>query len=228
MIDAEVAVDELAQAAVVVDRARARAAADEQLEARDAERVLHVDGDQADAEAVLGRRPDPVLARPRRRLAARSWYGTRQTSPTRSGRNAAGPAAAEKEANSPPDNLAPPRLRLASLGEVFGDPLIVPKQRLTRLDPVRGMGRLEPDDALGESRDLARRVIPRLAPGAAAVGQPPPRAMTWTKRGRPATGSSCRGDDVADRPTALLDAENLLATRQNRLARGQLQPPAAS
>ena len=61
---AEVAVDELAQAAVVVDGARARAPGDEQLEVRHAERVLHVDRQQADAERVLGRAADAVLLGP--------------------------------------------------------------------------------------------------------------------------------------------------------------------
>ena len=42
---AEVAVDESAQTTVVVDRSRARASGDEELEVRDAERVLDVDGE---------------------------------------------------------------------------------------------------------------------------------------------------------------------------------------
>ena len=62
---AEVAVDELAEPAVVVDRAGARATADEELEARDAEGVLDVDGEQADAERVVCGRPIAVLLRPR-------------------------------------------------------------------------------------------------------------------------------------------------------------------
>ena len=66
---AEVAVDELAQPAVVVNGAGARATADEELEARDAERVLDVDRQQAEAEGVAGRRPDLMARSPRRRLA---------------------------------------------------------------------------------------------------------------------------------------------------------------
>ena len=66
---AEVAIDPLAQAAAVVDRGGARAAGDEELEARDAERVLDVDGEQADAEAVLGGRAEGVLVGPGPRLA---------------------------------------------------------------------------------------------------------------------------------------------------------------
>jgi hypothetical protein len=62
---AEVAVDELAQAAVVVHCAGARPAAHEQLEAGDAEGVLDVDGQQAQAERVAGRRAKPVAVRPR-------------------------------------------------------------------------------------------------------------------------------------------------------------------
>src|SRR5207302_10085970 len=53
----------LAQAPAVVWRTR-----DEELESRGAERVLAVDGEQAGPNAVLGRGPDPVLLRPRRRL----------------------------------------------------------------------------------------------------------------------------------------------------------------
>src|SRR4029453_16284946 len=45
----EVPVDELAEAAVVVDRARAGTACDEELEGGDAERVLDVDGNETDA-----------------------------------------------------------------------------------------------------------------------------------------------------------------------------------
>src|SRR4051794_3847732 len=66
---AEVAVDELAQTMVVVDRARARAPRDEELEVRDAERVLDVHGEEADAKRVRRRRAETVLLGPRRRLA---------------------------------------------------------------------------------------------------------------------------------------------------------------
>ena len=60
----DVAVKEVAEAAVVVDGAGPGAAAHEQLEARDAEGVLDVDGDKADPVGVLCRRPKPVLERP--------------------------------------------------------------------------------------------------------------------------------------------------------------------
>ena len=66
---AEVAVDELAQPAVVVDRAAAGAARDEQLEVRDAEGVLDVHGEQADAPLVLPGGADAVLRGPGGRLA---------------------------------------------------------------------------------------------------------------------------------------------------------------
>src|SRR2546423_6526129 len=66
---AEVAVDELAQTTVVVDRARARAPGHEELEVRDAERVLDVDGKQAEPKGVLGGGAEPVLVGPSRRLA---------------------------------------------------------------------------------------------------------------------------------------------------------------
>src|SRR5829696_8304553 len=52
---AEVAVDELAQTTVVVHSARARAPRDEELEVRDAECVLDVDGEEAEAKGVLCR-----------------------------------------------------------------------------------------------------------------------------------------------------------------------------
>ena len=60
----QVAVDELAQPARVVQRAGARAAADEELEARRAERVLDVDDNERDAEPVLGGGREPVLVAP--------------------------------------------------------------------------------------------------------------------------------------------------------------------
>src|SRR3712207_1283456 len=47
---AKVAVDKLAQTTVVVYRARARAPSNEELEVRDAERVLDVDGEEAEGE----------------------------------------------------------------------------------------------------------------------------------------------------------------------------------
>jgi hypothetical protein len=50
---AEVAVDELAQTTVVVDRTRARAPSDEELEVRDAERILDVDSQEAEAKGIL-------------------------------------------------------------------------------------------------------------------------------------------------------------------------------
>ena len=85
---AEVAVDELAEPPVVVDRARSRPAADEELEARDAERVLDVDGEEADRGSSSVRSgPNPVLLDPdAERLGRARSYGTRHTSPTRSGR----------------------------------------------------------------------------------------------------------------------------------------------
>ena len=65
---ADVAVDELAEAARVVERARAGAAADEELEAGRAERVLDVDDDERDPEAIGGGRPQRVLLAPARRV----------------------------------------------------------------------------------------------------------------------------------------------------------------
>src|SRR5919107_4505221 len=64
----EVAIDELAQTPVVIDRARARTTGHEQLEARYAERVLHVDGQHAEAKRVLGRRTQAMTLGPRARL----------------------------------------------------------------------------------------------------------------------------------------------------------------
>ena len=65
----EVPVHEVAEPAVVVDGAGPGAAADEELEIRDAERVLDVDGEQADAEGVVCRRANRVLLGPRPCLA---------------------------------------------------------------------------------------------------------------------------------------------------------------
>src|SRR5215204_6936827 len=52
---ADVAVDELAQTTVVVHSARARAPSDEELKVRDAECVLDVDGEEAEAKGILCR-----------------------------------------------------------------------------------------------------------------------------------------------------------------------------
>ena len=65
---AQVPVDELAEADVVLDGAAAGAPADEEIEVRQAEGVLAIDERQADAVVVLRRRPQPVLPRPRLRL----------------------------------------------------------------------------------------------------------------------------------------------------------------
>ena len=64
MIAAEVAVDELAEPARVVERARAAAAGDEELEAGRAERVLDVDDDEGGTEAILGSGRNAVLLPP--------------------------------------------------------------------------------------------------------------------------------------------------------------------
>ena len=80
---AEVAVDELAEAARVVERARARAARDEELEAGRAERVLHVDDDERDPEAVV-RRGRIACSSPARR--PRSGPRSRRARPRRRGR----------------------------------------------------------------------------------------------------------------------------------------------
>src|SRR6478672_12543857 len=60
----EVAVDELAEPPVVVDRTRSRTPADEELEAGDAERVLDVDGEEADPKRVVRSRPNALLLGP--------------------------------------------------------------------------------------------------------------------------------------------------------------------
>jgi hypothetical protein len=72
---AEVAVDEVAETAVVVDGSGSRTPSDEELEARDAEGVLDVDGEQAHLEAVLARGPQVVFPRPVRRLAGTLLVG---------------------------------------------------------------------------------------------------------------------------------------------------------
>ena len=66
----QVAVDELAQAAVVFHRAHPGAPADEQLEAGDAEGVLHVDSDQGDFITHRWLPADLVLVCPLARLRA--------------------------------------------------------------------------------------------------------------------------------------------------------------
>jgi hypothetical protein len=66
---AEVTVDELAQTPVVVHSSRARAPSDEELEVRDAECVLDVDGEEAEAKGVLCRWTQTVLVCPSLRLA---------------------------------------------------------------------------------------------------------------------------------------------------------------
>ena len=65
---AEVAVDELAEPARVVERAGAGAAGDEELEAGRAERVLNVDDDESDAEPVVRRGRNRVLLAPALRV----------------------------------------------------------------------------------------------------------------------------------------------------------------
>ena len=64
----QVTVDEGAQPAVVLNRAASRTAADEQLEIRQAEGVLHVDRQQAYAPLVGKRGRNAVLSGPGRRL----------------------------------------------------------------------------------------------------------------------------------------------------------------
>ena len=88
---AEVPVHEVAEAPVVVDRAGAGAAADEELEVGDAERVLDVDGEQADPERVVRRRADPVLLGPRSCLARALLVGDAPdlADPLSAGRNRA-------------------------------------------------------------------------------------------------------------------------------------------
>ena len=64
----EVSVEEGAQPPAVLERARAGASGDEELEAGRAERVLHVDEEQAESGAVAGRGLEAVLGRPGRRV----------------------------------------------------------------------------------------------------------------------------------------------------------------
>jgi hypothetical protein len=66
----KVAIEELAQTAVVVNRTRPGASRDEELEVRDAEGVLNVDGEDAEAKGVVGGAPEAVLVRPRGGLAS--------------------------------------------------------------------------------------------------------------------------------------------------------------
>jgi hypothetical protein len=66
---AEVPVQELAEAAGVVDRARARPSGDEELEIRDAERVLDIDQEQAEPEPVVDGGVQVMLVGPSRCLS---------------------------------------------------------------------------------------------------------------------------------------------------------------
>src|SRR5204863_9517471 len=61
----DVPVEELTEAPAVVDGSRPGAPGDEELEARDTERVLHVDRDEADSERVIGGWTQRMLMRPR-------------------------------------------------------------------------------------------------------------------------------------------------------------------
>jgi putative NADH-flavin reductase len=65
---AKVAIEELAQTAVVVNRARPGASRDEELEVRDAEGVLNVDGEDAEAKGVVVGAAEAVLVSLRVRL----------------------------------------------------------------------------------------------------------------------------------------------------------------
>jgi len=65
----EVAIHELAKTAAVVNRSGTRAPGDEELEVRDAERVLDVDGEETDAKRVVDRHAHGVDLGPRLRLA---------------------------------------------------------------------------------------------------------------------------------------------------------------
>jgi hypothetical protein len=65
---AELVVDERAQPPAVVERAVARAAPHEELEAGRAERVLRVDGEEAHTSFVPHRGLEPVFLGPRRRI----------------------------------------------------------------------------------------------------------------------------------------------------------------
>jgi hypothetical protein len=67
---AKVAIEELAQTAAVVNRTRPGTSRDEELEVRDAEGVLNVDGEDAEAKGVVGGAAEAVLVRPRRRLVS--------------------------------------------------------------------------------------------------------------------------------------------------------------
>jgi hypothetical protein len=60
----QVAVDELAEPHIVLDRPAPRPPRHEQLEVRDAERVLDVDDDEAEPALVLRGRSDAVPSRP--------------------------------------------------------------------------------------------------------------------------------------------------------------------
>src|ERR671935_825095 len=66
---AEIAVDELAEPTVVVDRAGARAACNEELEPWDTECVLDVDGEETEATGVSRGRAEALLVGPHLRLA---------------------------------------------------------------------------------------------------------------------------------------------------------------
>src|SRR5687767_14231221 len=65
----ELVVDERAEPAAVVERARPRAARDEELEPRRAERVLSVDDEETDADVVARRGREAMLLGPGRRVA---------------------------------------------------------------------------------------------------------------------------------------------------------------
>src|SRR5437868_2079148 len=71
----EISVDELTQTTVIVNRTGARATRDEEFEVRDAERVLDIDGEEAETEGVLGRGAEAMLVGPGGRLAGAVFVG---------------------------------------------------------------------------------------------------------------------------------------------------------
>jgi hypothetical protein len=61
-----------------------------------------------------------------------------------------------------------------------------------------------------------------------APRQPATTAHHWTQQRAARQGLLSAGDDVADRPTVNLEAEDLLSARQDRLPGRKLEPTAAA
>ena len=208
----EVAVDELAAAAGCPRRRRAPAAPDVELEAREAERVLDVDADEADRKASsrAGTRScSAPTARPRPRAPRRARARPRRRAPGRSAAAAAGRASVDE---------LEPRVRAGSARPTFADgrPSVITMSPVKSFSP-RISDEPTPYESTGTPRSSKARIFSTVKP-------PETTIFTRSKPSRSSASRTFSTEPLVD--AARVEVAHLVPERAVDELAGRVEPHA--